>query len=72
MLTIKVELFDSDGRRLWRKTLAFPQELRTIGLLNVMLDSLETRDIVAAYEGRAAARRAVREVLFVPDSLPPI
>lgn len=37
-----------------------------------MLDSLETRDIVAAYEGRAAARRAVREVLFVPDSLPPI
>ncbi|MEO7043578.1 MAG: hypothetical protein ABI035_15050 [Gemmatimonadaceae bacterium] len=67
-----VELFDGSGRLKWHRAFSFPHIAISDSLIGMAQSSLVTSVVVAAYGSVANARRAIREVLYVPDSLPAI
>lgn len=67
-----VQSFDGAGRLVWQRAIRLPRVAVTEALLATAVEAVANPAVLAAYGDSAAARRAVREVLYAPDSLPAI
>lgn len=67
-----VQSYDRAGRLVWQHAIPFPRVGVTEALLTMAVSAIANPAIVAAYGDSSTARRAIRAVLYVPDSLPAI
>jgi hypothetical protein len=67
-----VQSFDASGRRVWQRAIRLPGVVVTKSLVAMGVEAVANPAIASAFGGPTEARRGVREVLYVPDSLPAI